>query len=73
MQRVAGSPLRVIGRQRLPNIRLGNPKLSCNSRWRDASLECGANCIYLTLGQRDFGNVPLSFFIGQSRPFRRQL
>ena len=34
--------LRRISRQRLSYIRLGNSKLSGNSRWRDASLERGA-------------------------------
>jgi len=36
---------------------LGNPELSRNPGWRDASLEGGANSIHLTTRQRDFGGV----------------
>ena len=42
------SPLWFIGRQCLPHIRLGNPKLSRNPCWRDARLEGRANGIHLT-------------------------
>jgi hypothetical protein len=65
--------LRWISRQRLSHIRLGYPELSGNSRWRDASLEGGANCVHLPTRQRDFGDVHFSSFVGRTRPFRRQL
>jgi putative tryptophan/tyrosine transport system substrate-binding protein len=51
------SPLRFIRRQHLSYIRLGNPKLSRNTGWRDASLEGCTNSIHLTARQRDFGDV----------------
>lgn len=49
--------LRLISRQRLSYIRLGNPELSGNSRRCDTSLERGANYVHLIARQRDFGNL----------------
>jgi hypothetical protein len=48
------SRLRFVGCQSLPNIRLGNSELSCNSCWRDARFEGCTNGIYLTASQRGF-------------------
>ena len=68
------SPLRFIRRQHLSYIRLGNPKLSRNTGWRDASLEGCTNGIHLTARQRDFGDVhgSASDLILCGRAFDRQ-
>ena len=67
--------LRLVGCQRLPDVRLGNPKLSRNPRGRDASLECCTNGIHLTTCQRDFGDVYGSSLglVLCGRPFHRQV
>jgi hypothetical protein len=43
---------RMIGRQGLTHVRLGQAELARNARRRDASLECSANGVQLTTSQR---------------------
>jgi hypothetical protein len=45
-------PARMIGRQGLTHVRLGQAELARNARRRDASLECSANGVQLTTSQR---------------------
>jgi hypothetical protein len=69
------SPLRFMRRQHLSYIRLGNPKLSRNTGWRDASLEGCTNSTHLTARQRDFADVHGSSLgvVLCGRPFHRQV
>jgi len=55
--------------QRLPHIGLGQTELSSNPGWRNACLECRANCIQLTTGQGDLSTIDFSSRFGAGRRF----
>jgi hypothetical protein len=51
------SPLRIIGGQRLLDVRLGDSELTGNGRGPDARLEGGSNGIHFATWQGRFGDI----------------